>query len=215
MVAIDAESGAEAAPRSGWLTTARRGALPRGSGRVSHRTAGCMAHSRAPPRLLLPLLLAPLALPAPSPPPPLPPLCDTATGLLKPAACCSPAAEPRCAAAGGDAKRAWDGVSLRPYCLHAPPPKDGKNGSTAPLPMVVYLHDAAGGVAQLYSRTTLAARSRSFALSPGLRGFVLALPQARGLVAPYDRRGGRCATGWDSWHRNFSTGRRCPDCRIR
>ena len=109
------------------------------------------------------------------------PRCNSQTGLITPVPCCAPPA-PVCCRGGGVLGHAFDGTAARPYCLHT------ANASAAvapaPLPLLVYLHDAGESVAQIYERTSLVAQASRFSLSPGLRGFALALPQARGLLAP-------------------------------
>jgi hypothetical protein len=167
--------------------------------------------------LLLLLLLLLLTAPGQSGSQPAAAMCDPRTGLSRPVARCGPPAPPPQCRGGGELRHAFDGTVLRQYCLHAPPspPPPTAAGSPpkqAPLPLLVYLHDEGEGVDQIYRHTSLPRQAETFALSPGLRGFVLALPQAGALRPPAAAPAGACATGWDYWHRNFSTGRACADC---
>eukprot|EP01050_Picozoa_sp_SAG11_P023013 SAG11_NODE_4501_length_1873_cov_1.788032_2_plen_240_part_00 len=140
-------------------------------------------------------------------------LCDSRTGVIEPIPQCGPAAKVTCYGRGSSARSVFDGIASRPYCLNLPPNRSTSPSAAVPLPLLVYLHDVGGSVENIFTNTTLPQQAQSFALSPGLHGFALALPQARSLFwsaadgttgAPAARS---CMPRWDFYHRNFSTGR--------
>eukprot|EP00912_Choanoflagellata_sp_UC4_P002146 UC4_evm2s1361 len=143
--------------------------------------------------------------------------CDGQTGLINPINECDRAMFPPCIATcnHGDELRSITigGQSIRQYCYHVP--SHGRGHLPIPVPLIIFLHREGSNTSSVYDETIWRNLSDSYSIS-GSNGFAVAFPQARRLIhlRTYNESKNQteCATRWDFYHRNFSTGRRCIDC---
>eukprot|EP00035_Acanthoeca_spectabilis_P030268 m.476449 g.476449 ORF g.476449 m.476449 type:complete len:389 (-) comp40878_c0_seq1:3-1169(-) len=146
--------------------------------------------------------------------------CDANVGLRHPLTQCGPTPHIGCGTATSTPhSSAVHTVPLtangqhREACVYVPEgvniPRDG------PIPMLIYLHGTNNTADSVLTSTALIDAANRTVIG-GRAGFVLAAVQARRLLWPTEQppMGAHCDTRWDWLHRNFSTGRRCPDCPL-